>query len=1087
MITDPTEAATSAKQNRVCFYLLGSPQILYNGSPAAIDRHKAIALLAYLCITGRMQHRDKLANLLWPEFDRVRGRAALRRVLASLTRALPASCWETDRETITLLLEDTDHFWTDVHEFRRLLSATSSPDQAGEPHCPDESLQRLAQAAALFQGDFMEGFSLKDSAEFDDWQMNQGEALRQELAGALQRIINCHEQRGEYETAVQFGRRWIQLDPLDEKAHEKLMRLYITLGRSNAALQQYQAYRRILESELGMPPEEEIAQLYASIAGLRETPRMPPQDHQNKRSLAAYSEAAAFGVADNKAVKAYTPTSQSEVVPQRARARCQRTFGRERELAQAHALWRQVQDAGAAMLLVSGEPGIGKTHLARVFLEQLSQSAALFLRGESYPNGGPPYAPIAQVITEYLRQPGLEEIASRLPANVLADLTLIAPHVHDALPAALSNPRLGPLYEQQRIFDSFFIFCEMLIHSHQRPLLLLFEDMHWADVDSLQLLQYLVRRANAARLPLLVAITFRDTETDLAASAVLQEMASGLSLQSSPAHIQLSGFDRQQTRDFVIDMLVNEGENEEDGPVTGVAGMIYEQSEGNPYFIEELCRYLFEEGWVYEIKPPRGWPGETSVPLPATIRELILSRVRRLSAPSRKILQQGAFLGRQFDIDSLRELTSLPQETLISLLEEAMRAHLILETSAAGKIMLSFSHQLIPFALRENVSGLRRRREHQRIANYLETHDPADLNGLAFHYAAAGNQIKTVQYAQDAARQAMSVYAFESALQQLRSILDLVSGIRMAEIHLSVLEDLADVYRLMGKNVEAVAVYQEALIVWHALPQKERWIAVRLNRKIGETVSSINQFTDGQRLSAVARACLESGLLLVQGEAENLETVRLLAALSRNSWYMQSNVDWDAAERYARSAVEMAELLGSPLELSRALESLANVFGANGQLRERLEVCLRRLALSHEPQFTDLKELANILLQTGMAHYDVGDYIQALGYLTQAENLGRQIRDISVQAEALVSQGNCLFRQDRWDDMLAVNSKVHRLEAEFTVKRMGVLTCFFYALLANVLFLRGESPAAETLTEEAYQIMVSVTGPPERWVRNQHF
>ena len=375
----------------------------------------------------------------------------------------------------------------------------------------------------------------------------------------------------------------------------------------------------------------------------------------------------------------------------------------------------------------------------------------------------------------------------------------------------------------------------------------MFEDMHWADVDSLQLLQYLVRRANAAKLPLLVAITFRDTETDLATSAVLQEMATGVSLQHPPVHIQLSGIDRQQTQDFVIDMLVNEGDNEEDRLITGVASMIYEQSEGNPYFIEEFCRYLFEEGWVNEIRPPRGWPGETAVFVPATIRELILSRVRRLSVPCRQVLQQGAFLGRQFDVDALWELTGLPQETLIGLLEEAIRAHLILETSAAGKMMLSFSHQLIPFTLREKVSGLRRRREHQRIASYLEANDPADLHGLAFHYAAAGNQVKAVQYAQDAAKQAISVYAFESALQQLRGVLDLVSGISMPGLNLSVLEDLADVYRLMGKNVEAVTVYQEALILWHAIPQKDRWIAVRLNRKIGETVNSINQFADGQR------------------------------------------------------------------------------------------------------------------------------------------------------------------------------------------------------------------------------------------------
>jgi DNA-binding SARP family transcriptional activator len=1084
---DPAEAAAFTASNKIRFYLLGSPQILYNESPAAIDRHKATALLAYLCMSGRTQHRDKLANLLWPDYDRTRGRAALRRVLATLTRALPAACWETDRDTITLLLDNTDHFWSDVHEFRRLLAAAASPTQAGELHCPDESLQRLAQAVALFQGDFLEGFSLKDSAEFDDWQMNQGETLRLELAGAVQQLIECHEQRGEYETAVQFGRRWIQLDLLEEKAHEKLMRLYIALGRNNAAMQQYQTYRRILECELGVPPEEEITQLYASIAGRWETRSTLQPDRKNKKSLVAYPEAATLGMASNKAVEVFTPAPQSEGPSQRALARRHRTFGRERELGQAHALWGQVQDSGAAMLLLSGEPGIGKSHLARVFLEQLTQSDAIILRGESHPNVGPPYAPVAQVITECLRQPELEEIALQLPFYVLADLSLIAPHVREMLPAVLSNPRLGPLYEQQRIFDSFFIFCELLIHSHQRALLLMFEDMHWADLDSLQLLQYLVRRANSARLPLLVAITFRDTETDLATSSVLQEMASGSSLQHPFAHIQLSGIDRQQTRDFVINMLVNEGENGEAGPAAGVAGMIYEQSEGNPYFIEELCRYFFEEGWVYEIRPPRGWPGETTVPVPATIRELILSRVRRLSAPCRQILQQGAFFGRQFNVDALRELTGLQQETLIDLLEEAIRAHLILETSAAGKIMLSFSHQLIPFALRESASGLRRRREHQRIADYLEAHDPADLDGLAYHNAVAGNQVKAIQFAQVAARQAMSVYAFESALQQLRGILDLVPGIRLPQLHLSVLEDLADVYRLMGKNIEAVTVYQEALTVWHVLPQKDLWIAVRLDRKIGETVASINQFTDGLRLSVVARACLESGLLLADGEAEHPETVRLLAALSRNIWYMQPNVDWDVAERYARSAVAIAEVLGGPVELSRALESLANVYGAKGQMRERVEVCLRRLDLSHEPQFNDLKELTYILLQTGMAHYDVGEYVQALGYLAQAESLGRQIRDISVQADALVRQGSCMFRLDRWDDMLAITSKVRQLEADFTLKRMGVLTCFFYALQANVQFLRGEIPAAETLTSEAYHIMVSVAGPPERWVRNQHF
>ena len=183
----------------------------------------------------------------------------------------------------------------------------------------------------------------------------------------------------------------------------------------------------------------------------------------------------------------------------------------------------------------------------------------------------------------------------------------------------------------------------------------------------------------------------------------------------------------------------------------------------------------------------------------------------------------------------------------------------------------------------------------------------------------------------------------------------------------------------------------------------------------------------------------------------------------------------------------MAEELGGPVELSSALESLANVYGAKGHLRERVEVCLRRLALSYEPRFNDLKEMANILLQTGMAVYDVGDYIQALGYLSQAENLGFQIRDIPVQADALVRQAGCLFRLDRWDELLEIDSKIRQLEADFTVERMGVLTCFYYALQSHVRYLRGEIHLAQALKSKAYEVMVSITGPPEKWVRNQHF
>jgi tetratricopeptide (TPR) repeat protein len=291
----------------------------------------------------------------------------------------------------------------------------------------------------------------------------------------------------------------------------------------------------------------------------------------------------------------------------------------------------------------------------------------------------------------------------------------------------------------------------------------------------------------------------------------------------------------------------------------------------------------------------------------------------------------------------------------------------------------------------------------------------------------------------------------------------------------------------MGKAGDAVSVYQQALTVWHGSTEKDRWAAVRLNRKLSETVLNINQFGEFQRLAPVLHACFEECHLLVKKQPAHLETVRLLVSQARFTWYMRSHVNWDEAETFARQAVKMAQKLNGSIVLSSALEALAAVYGLKGLHRERVDVCRRRLMLSYEPDFNDLKERTNILLQIGMALYDVGEYHSALGYLVEAENLGYQIRDIPKQADALVRQGQCWYRLDRWDELLAIESKIKAIEDRFTFRRMGVLTCFYFALDASIRYLRGESILASELKDKARDIMLAIGGPQQMWVRNQHF
>lgn len=225
--------------------LLGPPRVERDGRAIEFDTRKAMALLAYLILEGRTQSRDQLATMFWPDADQDRARASLRRTLSPVRTALGEDVLRSD----TLKVEVAPGALSvDVEHFRELVRAG-----------------KLEDAVSLYRGDFLVGFSLKDSPGFEDWQSARQNELRDELRGALGRLASDATTVAGRGRAIAHARRMIELDPLDEIAHQMLMRLYAASGDRAAAMRQYSECVRVLDAELGVAPMTETKDLYERI------------------------------------------------------------------------------------------------------------------------------------------------------------------------------------------------------------------------------------------------------------------------------------------------------------------------------------------------------------------------------------------------------------------------------------------------------------------------------------------------------------------------------------------------------------------------------------------------------------------------------------------------------------------------------------------------------------------------------------------------------------------------------------------------------------------------------------------------------
>lgn len=351
-------------------YLLGAPRFEKNGKVISPGRRKVIGLLAYLAMTGRPHNRDALAALFWPDYDQSGARANLRRDISRTKKAVGDEALYVESEQVGLAADYP--VWTDAREFERLLDIAHQHGhslRAGSPPLCADCARALTEAVELYQDSFMAGFSLLDSAPYDDWQFFQSEGLQQKLAEALQHLVHWHTQAGELEQSIAYARRWLNLDPLHELAHRQLMKLYAWAGQRSAALRQYEELTSILKRELRVEPEEASQALYQAI-------------HSREFEEASRVDRQTLAPPDTPVqAKPYQPVSSGDaLLPNNLPAQNTRFVGRQQEIEQLKELLIETPELRVVTLL--GPGGSGKTRLAIQIASELTSSA-----GEHFPNG----------------------------------------------------------------------------------------------------------------------------------------------------------------------------------------------------------------------------------------------------------------------------------------------------------------------------------------------------------------------------------------------------------------------------------------------------------------------------------------------------------------------------------------------------------------------------------------------------------------------------------------------------------------------------------------------------------------------------
>ena len=583
--------------------------------------------------------------------------------------------------------------------------------------------------------------------------------------------------------------------------------------------------------------------------------------------------------------------------------------GRLRELATLRDSFDQAVAGRGRLVMLAGEPGIGKTRTARELALHADQHGATVLWGHCHEQAGaPPYWPWVQIFRSALRtgDPGalLNDVGAR--ASDIAD---IVPEIRTLVPDLEPSIRLQDAAQARfRMFESIRQFIVSLCR--RQSALLVLDDLHWADAPSLRLLEFLAPELGDSRL--LLVGTYRPTE--LSRQHPLSDALGGLARTPHMARVNLGGLNAEEVHDFVAVVTGTR-------PPAWLATSLYTQTEGNPLFLREIVRFLEQQGLFNGDCTSQMAALPPAIRIPEGVREVIGRRLNLLSASCNEVLALAAVIGRDFDDDVLLRAVRRDDQALADALDEALAAHIIEETSDGH---YQFAHNLIRLTLYDELRPARRRQLHGSVGAALEVSRRAEIDALlpelARHFLAAGDIDRAIDYATHAGQRAVALLAFEDAVDLFQTALDameqraepddasrcrllfrLGEALRKANAFLRALATLRDAAELASALGEAELCARAALAyeqaAWRgaiAADPKPRYLLERALQQLDETQPAMR----AQVVGALARALLHDG-----ADAE--------------------------AKQQGERAIAMARQLGDPGVLATCLYCLLDVVGGH--------------------------------------------------------------------------------------------------------------------------------------------------------------
>ncbi|RME46664.1 MAG: STAS domain-containing protein, partial [Caldilineae bacterium] len=659
-------------------------------------------------------------------------------------------------------------------------------------------------------------------------------------------------------------------------------------------------------------------------------------------------------------------------------------LGREKELQTLQTYWEKARAGQGQLLLLSGEPGIGKTTLAEHFAAHSNAPICLIGHGREETSTSP-YQLFTEALHGYFATVPSETFAgeNRLLISHFARLLPDAQALFPDLPAP---PPLEPQQEQLRLMASLTQFIQQA--TAERPWLLLLDDLQWADQNSLELLRYLGRHVSSMAL-FIIAIHH---DTDLPAGHPLRNTLREVNAYPAWHQMTLPRLGLPEVHQILVSLW---GDNVPDA----LTEKIYQHTGGNPFYVKEVAKGLVDDELITLQDGIWHFPPVAEIRLPATVREAVWRRIRHLNPDTQTLLRQASVLGQTFQFEDLVAMSGLPEWEVLELLDPALERQLIHERPAENA--LRFSHAEIHYVLYADIGPLQRRRLHLQAGESLERRampEPERIAAeLAHHFTEAGEFERALVYSVQAARQAEAAHANDTAIGWYRHTLALFDKLSPEErtpfqkMRIALYRGLGEMLAITGQYEEALAQYHAArtLLNGDALSPPQARLLAGLYRHIAEVYEKQGNY-------AHAFTWVQKGLDTLPAGSPDVETARLHLLGATLHYRQMHNAE---ALTWCQKSLAIAEALDSPEAqevVGRACYRLGAIAARHGNLEREIAYCQQSLDIFRRlGHLSGQMDASNNL---GIAYFEQGNWAEAEAAYHKSLGIARQIGNLYTQA-----------------------------------------------------------------------------------------